>query len=90
MANHKSALKRHRQSMQRRSRNRINKSIMKNAVKALEIAVTENSVDDAQAALKAAVPAIVRAAVKGTIHKKTASRKVSRLTKRVNALAANA
>lgn len=88
MANHKSALKRHRQSLVRRSRNRAIKSVLKSSIKAVRVAVEENSLEEAQIALKAAIPTINRAASKGTIHKCTASRKVSRLTKSVNALSA--
>lgn len=84
MANHKSALKRNRQNVVRRARNRANKTKIKNAVKAVNEAIEENSVDNAKAALQTAIPVIMRAAAKGTIPKKTASRKVSRLTKRVN------
>ena len=88
MANHKSALKRHRQSLVRRSRNRAVKSVLRSSIKAVRIAVEENSLEEAQTALKVAIPTINRAASKGTIHKSNASRKVSRLTKSVNALAA--
>ncbi len=88
MANHKSALKRHRQSLVRRSRNRAIKSVLRTSIKTVRVAVEENSLEDAQAALKAAIPTINRAASKGTIHKSNAARKVSRLTRSVNALAA--
>jgi len=84
LANHKSALKRNRQSQVRRLRNRANNSRMKNAIKAVDAAIAEQSVDGAQAALKAVIPIIDGNAVKGVLHKKNASRKVSRLTKRVN------
>ncbi|MEN8232342.1 MAG: 30S ribosomal protein S20 [Thermodesulfobacteriota bacterium] len=85
MANHKSALKRNRQSLVRRDRNRANRTKVKTAVKKIDTAIeVEASVEKAQEALLAAVPIIERAAVKGAFHKKTASRKVSRLTKRVN------
>ncbi len=85
MANHKSALKRNRQSLVRRDRNRANRTKVKTAVKKIDTAIeVEGSVEKAQEALLAAVPIIERAAVKGAFHKKTASRKVSRLTKRVN------
>lgn len=57
---------------------------MRNAVKAVDAAIVSGSQEDAQAALVEAVPVIARTASKGTIHKKNASRKVSRLTKRVN------
>ena len=50
----------------------------------------KNSVKSLHAALKEAGSMLNRAAVKGTIHKKNASRKISRLTRRVNALAAAA
>ena len=87
MANHKSALKRSRQSQVRRLRNKANKSTMKTAIKAVQAAIDENAPDKASEALKAAIPVIDGMASKGTLHKNTASRKVSRLTKRVNALA---
>jgi len=61
---------------------------VKSAVKKVDAAMeVEGSVEKAQEALLAAVPIIERAAVKGAFHKKTASRKVSRLTKRVNKFA---
>lgn len=84
MANHKSAEKRTRQSQVRRMRNRTNRSKMKTAIKGLSQAIESGSVEDARVALAAAVPVIAKTASKGTIHKKNASRKISRLTKRVN------
>lgn len=88
MANHKSALKRNRQSQVRRERNRMNRTKVKTVIKKIDAAMgAEGSVEKAQEALKAAVPVIERAAVKGAFHKKTAARKVSRLTKRVNSFA---
>lgn len=87
MANHKSALKRYRQSVVRRARNRVVKSQIKNAVKGVNQAIDQNSEPEAvRAALKAASSMLSRAGVKGTIHKRNASRKISRLTRRVNAL----
>lgn len=91
MANHKSAVKRHRQSLERRARNRVIKSRVKNAVKSVQAAIDQNSDPEAlRATLKEASSMLSRAAVKGTIHKKNASRKISRLTRRINALAAAA
>ena len=85
MANHKSALKRNRQSIIRRDRNRTNRSKVKTVVKKIDAAIeVESSVEKAQEALKTAVPIIERAAGKGAFHKKTASRRISRLTKKVN------
>ena len=88
MANHKSAEKRNRQAQARRLRNRINRSKMKTVVRSLNEAIASGSVEEAKAALESAVPVIAKTASKGTIHKKNASRKISRLTKRVNSLEA--
>ncbi len=87
MADHKSAVKRHKQSLVRRERNRLVKSALKTAAKKVESAVAEKE-KDASDTLKAAVVALDKAARKGVIHKKTAARKKSRLTKKVNALSA--
>ena len=84
MANHKSAIKRERQSKVRRMRNRMNKSRMKSAVRVVEEAIVRGTVEEAREALRKAIPVIQKTAAKGTIHRKTASRKVSRLTRRVN------
>ena len=88
MANHKSAEKRNRQSQVRRLRNKSNRSRMKTAIRKIDEAVIAGSADEAREALKAAIPVIAKTASKGTIHKKTASRKISRLTKRVNQMTA--
>ena len=61
---------------------------MKTFIKKIDEAIDEQSVDNAQAALKAAIPVIMKAASKGTLKKQTASRKVSRLAQRVNKFAA--
>ncbi len=84
MANHKSAIKRDRQSKVRRLRNRMRKATMKTAIRQVEEALVAGSEEQAQDALRVAVPVIQKTANKGTIHKKTASRKISRLTQRVN------
>ena len=62
---------------------------MKTALKAVDVAIEQQSIEQAQAALKAAIPVIQKAASKGTLHARTASRKVSRLTKRVNSFIAD-
>jgi small subunit ribosomal protein S20 len=84
MANHKSAEKRDRQAKLRRLRNRMNKSAMKTAVRQVEEALVAGSEEQAKAALQNAIPLIYKTASKGTIHKRNAARKVSRLTRRVN------
>ena len=85
-ANHKSADKRNRQAQVRRMRNRMNKNKMKTMVRKLDEAVAGGSAEAAQEALRVASSVIAKTASKGTIHKNTASRKISRLAKRVNAL----
>lgn len=88
MANHKSALKRVRQSAIRRERNRIVKTRIKNAVKQVRSSVSENVAESVAGQLNQAKSVIAKAAKKGVIHKKTAARKISRLAKLVNTLSA--
>ena len=90
MANHKSAEKRNRQSQVRRMRNRINKTRIKSAIRKVNEAIAGGSAEEAKVALQEAIPVIAKTASKGTIHKRTSSRKISRLTKRVNKLEAGA
>ncbi len=86
MANHKSAEKRNRQSNARQERNVAAKSAIKTKVKTVLKAVESKSKENAAEALKATVPALAKAGAKGLIHKKNASRKISRLTRKVNSL----
>ena len=55
-------------------------------VKAVEAAIAAGKKDDAAAALKQAQPEMARGVARGVIHRNTAARKFSRLTKRVAAL----
>ena len=86
MANHKSAIKRARQSEEQRVRNRSRKTRMKNVIRDLDEAIAGKSPEKAAEELKKAVSVIAKTASKGVIHKNTASRKISRLTREVNAL----
>lgn len=86
MANHKSALKKMRQDQKRRMLNKAVRTRYRNLVKAVRAAVESGSAAEAEEALKKAVPQLQRAAQKGVIHKKTASRNISRLTKHVQAV----
>jgi len=86
VANHKSAEKRNRQAQASRLRNKMNRTRMKGVIRIVDEAVIAGSAEAAQEALKVAIPVIAKTASKGTIHKKNASRKISRLTKRVNAM----
>jgi small subunit ribosomal protein S20 len=62
---------------------------MKTVVKEVLEAVTQQSMEKAQDALKSAIQVIDKIAGKGIIHRNTASRRISRLTRKVNSLAAN-
>lgn len=88
MANHKSALKRHRQSLKRQARNRTVKTRVKNAVKAVRVAIQAKDMAKAQEALVVANSVLDKAASKGVIHKKNAARRISRLTKAVAGVSA--
>ncbi len=84
MANHKSAEKRARQNIKRRVRNKSVKTRLKHTIKDVHLAAGASLKEEAQSNLAAAQSAIDNAAKKGVIHKKTAARKVSRLSKLVN------
>jgi len=88
LANHKSALKRARQNEVRRIRNKSTKTRIKNIVKDVRLDVSEKSKESALTKLDTAKSIIDKAAKKGVIHKKTASRKISRLSNNVNAISA--
>jgi small subunit ribosomal protein S20 len=86
LANHKSAIKRNKQNAVRNARNTHIRSTMRTFVKQVRTAVADGDVENAKAALDKAVPFIDKAASKGVIHKATASRKISRLSKLVNTI----
>ena len=88
MANTSSARKRIRQTEKRTARNTARKSRMRTFIKKVEAAIIGGDKDVAIAALRAAQPELQRAAGKGVIHANTASRKLSRLSARVKAIAA--
>ena len=87
MANHKSALKRARQNESRRLRNKSSRTTVKNTVKDLRTAA--NNKENKESAVKrldTAKSVIDKAAKIGIIHKRTAARKISRLSKLVNSV----
>jgi len=84
LANHKSALKRARQNELSRLRNKAVKTRVKSIVKDVRVSAEESSNGDVKAKLIAAQTLIDKASKKGVIHKKTAARKISRLSKLVN------
>ena len=81
MATHKSAVKRHRQSLVRRERNRTTRAGVKTEIKKAQTALTQGDQNSSRSALKAAESTLSKAARKGVIHWKTAQRKISRLAK---------
>jgi small subunit ribosomal protein S20 len=85
LANHKSALKRARQSETKRLRNKATKTRVKNVVKKVRTAAADAASDQTVDTLNSAKSTIDKAAKKGVIHKRTAGRKISRLSKLVNA-----
>ena len=84
MANHKSAIKRARQNEIRRLRNKSVKTRIKTIVKDVRSSAAETSGEDTSAKISAVQSAIDKASKKGVIHKRTAARKISRLTKLAN------
>ena len=87
MANHKSALKRVRQNEKRKEINRSNRSQLRTAIKKVRVAVTASDKAVGSEQLLSTVSLIDKAVNKGLIHKNTAARHKSRLTKHVNAIA---
>ena len=80
----KSVIKRDRQTKKRTLKNRSVKSILRTLSKKVNLEVVNKNSDGAKNALNKAISAIDKAAVKGIIHKNTASRKISQLTILVN------
>ena len=87
MANTKSAKKATRQMVRRTEVNKNRRSAVKTDVRKVEEAIASGDKNAAQAALKSAQPSLARPSQKGIMHRKTASRKVSRLAQRIKAMA---
>lgn len=83
MANSAQARKRVRQTQRRTTVNRVRLSRIRTYVKKVETAIATGDKEAAKAALKDAQPELMRGAKVGVLHKNTASRKVSRLARRV-------
>ncbi len=87
MANHQSAKKRMRQNVKRNAINRSNRSRLRTQIKKLRTALGEGDKTQSQEALVPTLSLIDRMVNKKILHKNTAARYKSRLTKHVNALA---
>ena len=88
MANIKSQKKRNLQNERRHQRNLAEKSSMKTATKKVHTAVADGDAEGAQARQREAARMLDKAASKGTVHKRTAARRKSRLAKSANAASA--
>ncbi|NNC46882.1 MAG: 30S ribosomal protein S20 [Sphingomonas sp.] len=86
MANTPQAKKRIRRNARRTDVNTARVSRIRTFIKAVETAIAGGKKADAEKALQDAQPEIARGVAKGVMHKNTAARKMSRLSKRVNAL----
>jgi len=90
VANHPSALKRHRQSEKRRLRNRAIKSRLRHLVRAVRSAITSKDADAATKTLAGASRALDKAVTKGVLHRNNAARRISRLAHAVSELRSGA
>ncbi|HMO18157.1 MAG TPA: 30S ribosomal protein S20 [Oligoflexia bacterium] len=84
MANHASALKRHRQSLKRRDRNRTAKSAIRTAIKKISSHLEKGEKDSAVAHAKVATKLLDKAAIHGIIHKNAAARTISRISLKIS------
>jgi len=85
---HKSTIKRARQAEKRQHRNRAVLSALKGAVRKVLTAVESKNAEEATTSLRLATSALSKAVSKGVLKRNTASRRISRLATRVNALTA--
>lgn len=84
MANHKSALKRNRQNHKRNERNKRYRTLVKTLSKKVRAEAAAGNKEQAQKELKTAAKVIAKVGSKGILHSRTASRKISGLTRLVN------
>ena len=80
MANHKSAIKRQKQTINETKRNGDVKSSVKTAIKKFKLSLSAKKAEESSKLIKEVVPLIQKAASKGVLHNNNASRKISRLT----------
>jgi len=86
MANTRQSAKRARQNEKRFAINKARRSRIRTYLRQVEEAIASGDKDAATKALRAAQPELMRGVTKGVMHKNTASRKMSRLSARVNAI----
>ena len=88
MANHASAKKRIRQTKRRTVVRRARRSFVRTELRAVEEAIASGNKKSAQSAFKSAEPVLMVSVNKGVLRKSAAARKLSRLSKRIKAMAA--
>ncbi len=86
----KSGIKRDRQSKVRRNRNTHVKSTLRSTIKRLLSSIENKDLDKSKELLKVTIKAFDKAATKGVVHKRTASRHISKFSKKVHSLTASA
>ena len=86
MANSQSAKKRIRQAARRTARNRARRSHVRSYIRKVEEAIASGNKSAAEDAFNAAMPKLHRTAQKGALHKNTTGRKISNLSRRINAM----
>ncbi len=90
MATHKSAIKRHRQDVKRRTANRLHKTRLRTAIKGCRAAVTEGDAEKAKSLLTGTLALLDRTSKTGALHDNTVARTKSRLQRAVNNISAKA
>jgi small subunit ribosomal protein S20 len=90
VANHKSAVKAHKQNVTRRAHNRDQRSRARRALRAVRAAIDGGDSSAAKETLRTTVPLLDKLVSKGVIHANAAARYKSRLTRRLQKLSAAA
>ena len=86
---HKSAIKRHRQSVKRAARNQIVRTHVRRAVRELRETIASKDVAKAETLLPKVMKTVDKAVTKGVLHRNNAGRRISRLSRQVALLKAS-
>ena len=82
---HKSAIKRHRQSLTRAARNQMVRTQVRHAVRGLRESIARKETDTLDAQLRAVMKTVNKAVTKGVLHRNNAARRIARLSRQVAA-----
>lgn len=83
---HKSAIKRHRQSVKRQARNHTIRIRVRHTVRELREIIAKKDVSTAEAKLRSVTATVQKAVTKGVLHRNNADRRISRLSRQIAAL----